>query len=211
MEPVTLTSERLVLHPLRAEDIPAVHRACQDPEIARWTAVPSPYEWEDAKSFVTEFSPDGWRNETMFNFGAYLRGTGELVSSIGLARPANPAWERIAEIGYWTAREHRRRGYTAEGVTAVARWAFTALGVQRLEWLAEVGNTGSRAVAEKAGFTIEGTLRSRIVHRGTRRDAWIGSLLPSDLGLPEKPPALPYLPYRGGAAADGAPAADGRR
>ena len=42
---------------------------------------------------------------------------------------------------------------------AVCRWGFGALGLARVDWFAEVGNAGSRRVAEKAGFTIEGVLR----------------------------------------------------
>jgi RimJ/RimL family protein N-acetyltransferase len=61
-----------------------------------------------------------------------------------------------------------------------------------MEWFAEAGNLGSRAVALKVGFRMEGTLRAKIPYQGTRRDAWTGSLLPSDLGLPS---AQPYLPY----------------
>jgi hypothetical protein len=30
---------------------------------------------------------------------------------------------------------------------------------------------------EKTGFLIEATLRQRLIHRGTRVDAWAGSLL----------------------------------
>jgi RimJ/RimL family protein N-acetyltransferase len=55
------------------------------------------------------------------------------------------------------------------------------LGAHRLEWLAGVGNEGSRAVAGKVGFTMEGTLRARMDLRGEKIDAWLGSLLPSDL------------------------------
>ena len=55
------------------------------------------------------------------------------------------------------------------------------LGVQRLEWYANVGNMASRRVAEKVGFTVEGTLRRGLDQRGTRVDAWIGSLLPGEL------------------------------
>ncbi len=50
---------------------------------------------------------------------------------------------------------------------------------------------GSRAVAEKAGFRVEGLLRAGILQRGTARDCWIGALLPEDLDLT---PSLPYLP-----------------
>lgn len=183
MEPVTLTTERLRLRPLGPDDAEAVHQACQDPEITRWTAVPCPYRKEHADSFVGSISPEGWRNETLLNFGSFCRATDRFISSIGLVGLTELHTAKIAEIGYWTVKEHRSRGYTVEAVAAVARWCFHSLGVERLEWLAEVGNTASRAVAEKVGFRIEGTLRSRILHRGIRRDAWIGALLPSDLGL----------------------------
>ncbi len=99
----------------------------------------------------------------------------------------------IAEIGYWAAKPHRGRGYVTEAVGALAHWAFTTAGVERLEWRAEVGNDASRAVAEKAGFVIEGIQRSGIANKGVRRDGWIGALLPSDLGLPTD---RPYLPAR---------------
>lgn len=69
-----------------------------------------------------------------------------------------------------------------------------------------LSNEGSRAVARKLGFRMEGTLRAKLVREGTRRDVWIGSLLPSDLteepgpsgsGGPAAPDATPYLPYPG--------------
>ncbi|QMV23211.1 GNAT family N-acetyltransferase [Streptomyces sp. SCUT-3] len=207
MEPVTLTTERLVLRPFAPADVDAVHGACQDAAVQRWTQVPSPYRREDAEYFVERVCPEGWQQDTRYNFGSFTRDGGRLVSSIGLVGLAlMPGEQRTAEVGYWTAPGQRGRGYTAEALRAVARWAFTACGADRLEWYAEVGNEGSRAVARRAGFTMEGTLRSRVLHRGTRRDAWAGSLLPSDLGLPSR---LPYLPADGGpdGAADGGPGA----
>ena len=96
-----------------------------------------------------------------------------------------------AEIGYWATKEHRGNGYVTEAVRAASRWAFAELSIDRVEWRAEVGNQPSRAVAERAGFVIEGVLRSGIAHQGVRRDCWLGALLPSDLGLPS---TLQYLP-----------------
>jgi RimJ/RimL family protein N-acetyltransferase len=63
----------------------------------------------------------------------------------------------------------------------VCRFAFEVLGLQRVEWWARVGNEGSRRVAEKLGFTMEGTCRARLLHRGERVDGWVGGLLPGDL------------------------------
>ncbi|MFJ2217088.1 GNAT family N-acetyltransferase [Streptomyces sp. NPDC101062] len=188
MEPVTLTTERLLLRALTSDDADAVHAICQDPGIQRWIAVPTPYERGHAEHFVERLVADGWRSGINCTFGVLPLGGGPLLGAVSVHRQTG-TWE----IGYWTAKEHRGRGHTAEAVGAVARWAFTALGAERLEWRAEVGNEGSRAVAEKAGFVVEGVLRAALLHRDTLRDAWIGSLLPSDLGLPG---AHPYLPAR---------------
>ncbi|MEV0262263.1 GNAT family protein [Streptomyces sp. NPDC050617] len=193
MEPVTLATDRLVLRPLTPADAAAVHAACQDPEISRWTSVPSPYTREDAEDFVGRASPAGWRDDSDYTLGVFRADDGVLVGAMALVRLARlAAPEHQAEIGYWTAKEQRGRGYTAEAAREMIRWAFEDLGVERLEWHAEAGNEGSRAVALKAGFQLEGTVRSKRVYAGTRRDVWIGSLLPSDLDRPTKTPYLPY-------------------
>lgn len=190
MEPTTLTTDRLVLRPFAPADEDDVYAAAQDPDIQRWTTVPSPYEREHAKSFVGEVVPAGWREDTAYSFAARLGADGPLVAALGIHVRGTDEYE----IGYWATKEHRGNGYMTEAVRAVAHWAFTELGAVRLEWRAEVGNTGSRAVAEKAGFQFEGLLRAAIHTRGTVRDSWIGSLLPGDLALPS---ALPYLPAVG--------------
>ncbi|ARF59508.1 GNAT family N-acetyltransferase [Streptomyces gilvosporeus] len=204
MEPVVLTTERLALRPFQPSDAPAVFASCQEPDIPRWTSVPSPYGLGDAEQYVATTAPEGWRTDTAYAFAVVSRTDGSLIGSMGLVRISLlRAPERQAELGYWTAKEHRGRGYTAEAAREVVRWAFADLGVERMEWLAEAGNEGSRAVARKVGFQMEGTLRAKLIHEGTRRDVWIGSLLPSDLPRAPAPAgpaaeATPYLPYGGG-------------
>ncbi|MGW5848425.1 GNAT family N-acetyltransferase [Streptomyces sp. NPDC055254] len=193
MRPTTLSTERLELRPFAPADEDEVYAACQDPDVQRWTMVPSPYERSDAHRFVCEVVPDGWREDTGYSFAVRLGAGGPLVAAVGVHVRGDHGYE----VGYWAVKEHRGRGFMTEAVGAVARWAFTSLAAARLEWRAEVGNAGSRAVAEKAGFRIEGTLRAALVQSGTARDAWIGALLPSDLGLPG---ALPYLPAVSGGA-----------
>lgn len=191
MEPVTLTTERLLLRPFAPADVQAVHTACQDPAIPRWTSVPSPFGMAQAHDYITR-SQEEWRTDTQYRFAVTTKADGTLTGAVSLFRMTLRSAERQAEIGYWTTREQRGNGWTAEAVREVARWALTELGVERLEWLAEVGNSASRGVALKAGFRMEGTLRAKVSLRGVRRDAWIGSLLPGDLGLPSGTPHLPF-------------------
>lgn len=192
METTTLTTERLLLRPFEERDTDAVTAASNDPEIARYIPVPSPYAREDAEEYIHGISANGWERDSMYNFGVFLRESGALVGSVCLVRLDRlPPPQHQAELGYWTAPEQRGRGYTVEAGRAVVDWAFGTLGVERLEWWAEVGNAASWAVAERLGFVREGVHRARIVHRGVRRDAWSAALLPSDLG---RPMVTPYLP-----------------
>lgn len=186
MDPVTLTTDRLLLRTVGLRDTDAVYEACQDPDIQRWTVIPSPYLREHAEAFTGRMAPDGWADGSMFTFGVFLH-TGELAGMLGITMHALG----VGEIGFWATKRHRSNGYITEAVLTVCRWAFVHAAIDRIEWRAEVGNLASRAVAERAGFTFEGTLRSATNNKGVRRDCWVGSLLPSDLALPSTAPYLP--------------------
>ena len=173
---VSLTAGRLHLRPWEPWDADEVHAACQDREVQRWTTVPAPYTAEDARAYVTELSPRGWEAGTTASFAVLDATTARVHASVALMEVADGS----AELGFWTAPGSRRQGYTAEAVGAVCRWGFGALGLERVLWRAEVGNWGSRAVAEAGGFTVEGTQRRGLVHRGSRVDSWTGSLLADD-------------------------------
>ncbi|MFF9287662.1 GNAT family N-acetyltransferase [Streptomyces griseosporeus] len=190
MEPATLATDRLLLRAVGPQDTDAVYAAAQDPDIQRWTTIPSPYLPEHARGFTEQVVPDGWADGSMYTFGVFLPAGQELVGMVGLTMRSLG----VAEIGFWATKEHRGHGYLTEATVAASHWAFTALAVDRVEWRAEVGNHASRAVALRAGFTMEGTLRSAVNNKGVRRDCWVASLLPSDLGLPS---TAPYLPAPG--------------
>lgn len=188
MDPVTLTTDRLQLRTFVPEDIDEVYAAAQDPDIQRWTTVPSPYARVDAEYFVQHLVADGWRDDAEYTFAVRTDARGPVVGAVALHHPRAGAWE----VGFWTTKEYRGRGYMTEAVLGLARWAFTDLACVRLEWRAEAGNHASRAVATKAGFTMEGTLRAALLNKGVLRDCWIASLLPTDLALPTPHPYLPH-------------------
>jgi RimJ/RimL family protein N-acetyltransferase len=169
-----INDQGLVLRPWRAEDAEAVHRACQDPAIQRWTRVPSPYLPEHARYFVTEHCAAAWEAGTGAHFAVTDPDTGDLLASCGLV-----TIDRVlssAEVGYWTAPWARGRGVATRATRAVSRWAFQGLGLRRVVWQAAVGNHASRLVALRVGFRVEGYLR--LADDGM--DGWVGALLPGD-------------------------------
>jgi RimJ/RimL family protein N-acetyltransferase len=190
MQPVDITCGNLMLRPWAPYDVESVLAACQDPEIQRWTTVPSPYTPEDARAWVVEVSPALWESGAAATFGIFDATTAEVLGSVGLTFHGADT----ASVGYWCAPGARNAGVVTEAVQAVCRWGFGALDLDRITWTAEVGNTASRAVAEKCGFTVEGTARRSLEHRGDRVDGWTGSLLRTDEVTDRRPlPAPPVL------------------
>jgi RimJ/RimL family protein N-acetyltransferase len=82
----------------------------------------------------------------------------------------------IVEIGYFVFPEARRRGIATRIARLLAEHAFS-LGIERVAAYVNVGNTASEGVAERAGFTREGVIRSMPKPDGRRVDKTLFSLL----------------------------------
>src|SRR5262249_12141951 len=79
--------------------------------------------------------------------------TGELLGAIGVHRLGGE--DDGPEVGYWLKREARGRGFTTRALCLVTDWACRQRGF-RLLLQADVRNTASRRVAEKARFRYIG-------------------------------------------------------
>ncbi|MGV9450202.1 GNAT family N-acetyltransferase [Streptomyces sp. NPDC003635] len=77
----------------------------------------------------------------------------------------------MARVGYWVLPEARGRGLATRALALAARWSFTDLGLHRLELDHAVGHDASCRIAERCGFTYEGTLRGAMWEAG-RHDAY---------------------------------------
>jgi RimJ/RimL family protein N-acetyltransferase len=174
MDPVTLETDRLVLRPFTSADVDAVYAACQDEDIQFYTPVPVPFRRADAEKRIAEEQPAGWAANRSYTLGAFRKDSGALVGLYGLDAVSPGVWE----LGYWAVKEQRGLGYSVEAARALCDWGWATLDVHRIEWWAMAGNTGSRAVAERLGFIVEGTLRNRgVANDGKPHDWWVGGLL----------------------------------
>jgi RimJ/RimL family protein N-acetyltransferase len=177
VEQETIAAGELTLRPFAVGDIEWVYEVSLDPAVQKYLEIPLPYRLEHADYFVREMAIAAWDSRQRAEFVVVRTGDGTRLGRVGLGLDGRGA----AQIGYWMDPAARARGVATASVRALCRWAFPALGLELIEWRAEVGNVASRRVAEKAGFRVEATLRGRLVHRHTRVDAWIGSLLRSEM------------------------------
>jgi RimJ/RimL family protein N-acetyltransferase len=172
-----LSDGTVSLRPWQQGDVQAVTAACQDPEIPRWTAIPSPYTERDARDYVRRAERDRLAGREL-GLAVVDAADGRLLGSCGLVRME---WQdRKGEIGYWIAAEARGRAVGTRATRLVASWALEQLGLERLELLANPGNEASQRLALAAGFKREGLLRAYRRRKHEREDLVMFSLLPGE-------------------------------
>jgi RimJ/RimL family protein N-acetyltransferase len=172
-----LTDGDILLRSWERRDVAAVAAACQDPEIPRWTVVPYHYTQRHARDFVKDTAADRASGRELAL--AIVDPEDRLMGAVGLA---NFDWPDLkGEIGYWITAEARRRRVGTRATRLLAVWAIEQLGLERVELLANPRNEASQQLAERAGFTREGTLRRYRRRHGVREDLVMFSLLAEDL------------------------------
>jgi len=94
---------------------------------------------------------------------------------------------RKVEIGYWIGQNFQGHGIVTEACRAVVHHAFCEWDLNRVEIRCAAGNVKSSAIAERLGFTLDGTLREgHLLHRRFH-DLLIFGMLKKDWPLEKIP------------------------
>ena len=152
--PPTLSDGDITVRPLREADVPAIVAACQDPEIPRWTRVPSPYTVEDARQFLAIAATEAAAGDGVAL--AVADAADKLVGTVGLMGVDGTT----GEIGYWIAAEARGKGVATRAVVLLRDWAHRELGLRTIDVLPHRDNAPSQHVARRAGFSDTGDDRA---------------------------------------------------
>jgi len=180
-----LSDDAVVLRPWSSSDAIFMAEASKDPAIERYNG-PAPASVADAVS-VIERIEQSWRafqvegDPTGVAFAIVDAAAGEPVGMCGIDQWSSTD---VAQFGYWLAPGARGRGIATRAVTLMTSWLFR-LGAARVFLTIESENTASAAVALRAGFTYEGTLRAYGVWQGQRKDVDVFAVLPDEWPLGE--------------------------
>jgi len=145
-----LETPRLILREMTEADAPALFTVLGDEETMRW--YPRPFTLAETEARIRRYM-------SLYASGAGLLGvvskdTEELIGDCGIT------WQEVEgimepELGYHLRRDCWNRGFTTEAARAVRDHAFTTPDFDYLISLIRPGNTASRRVAEKNGFTLD--------------------------------------------------------
>lgn len=178
--PVTLSDDVISLRPWRSSDASFMAEASRDPAIERYNG-PAPDSLAHAISIIERIER-GWRSfevhgdPTGAAFAIVDPGTDEPVGMCGI-----DDWSStdIVQFGYWLAEGARGRGLATRAVALMTGWLFES-GAARVFLTIDSENAASAAVARRAGFTYEGTLRDHGLWQGRRRDVDVFAALPHE-------------------------------
>src|SRR3954452_14427397 len=181
-----LTDGVVVLRAHQRSDAPGVLEQCVDPLSREWTTVPLDYTYRDALEFVDETMPAGWRDDTEWAVAVEATDDDGAPRFAGTVSLRNDRVRR-AEIAFGSHPWVRGSGVMERALRLLLEWGFAERGLESVFWWANTGNWGSRKLAWRLGFRMEGTVRRSLVHRGELRDAWVGTLLSTDVRQPVSP------------------------
>ena len=182
--PERIETARLILRMARCDDAAAMNAAvCESLDDLR---VYMP--WTQSAPSLAQSNADCRRMQgkfllredlSLFIFERHADGSeGEFIGGTGLHRIS---WiVRRFELGYWCRTSRQGQGFVTEAALAVTRFAFDQLRARRVEVRMDDANERSWKVAQRAGFGLEGVLRSDSLDplgavRDTRLYALIGA------------------------------------
>ncbi len=120
-------------------------------------AIPFPYRQSDADWWINHVAEETKSQGRSVNWA--IRKGHDLIGGIGF-HDFKIGKSHKAEIGYWLAKPFWNQGIMTDVVRKVCDFAFTELSLIRVTATVFYFNTGSSRVLEKAGFSLEGHLRS---------------------------------------------------
>jgi RimJ/RimL family protein N-acetyltransferase len=181
----TLSDDKVTLRPWSRADAQFMAEASADPAIRRYNGIHDrqgnpapPLTTGGAEAVIDQFALNWHAFATTgtpagVGFAITDATSGELVGCCGV-----DDWTRedVAQFGYWIAEPARGRGYATRSAILLTRWLF-GLGAARVFVTIVAGNEESVAVARRAGFVYEGTMRSHGIWQGHRCDvSWFAAL-----------------------------------
>ena len=169
----TIETDRLIIRPMIAADVPALKEWMPDKSIyTYWGKGPSKAEKNPELLFEKEDKPT-----KSFHLGIAQKDSNKVIGDIWVYLIEN---DRMAFIAIRLSKEWHGKGYGTESLSAMTRFCFENTELQRIWTEVDVRNVASCRILEKAGYTREGLIRQgKMVN--TWCDYYIYGILDSDL------------------------------
>ena len=176
-----IAGERIYLREVQIEDANDNYcRWMNDPEVTRFTESRfSDYTIEKLKDYIRYITSN---NDNIF-FAIVLKDNNTHIGNIKIG---SINWiHRFSETGLIIGEKKCwGKGYATEAIKLACEYAFRQVDLHKLLAGCYINNKGSIRAFEKAGFTLEGTLKKHFLYKGE----YIDSVILSKIQNPEFKP-----------------------
>ena len=170
----TISTQRLLLRPLLAEDTAALFSIYGDEETTRfWPGLPLA-DRAEAEAMVRNDLRLQAAEEAAY-WCLVLTSSGRMIGRISMFHMDR--MQQRAELGFAMHGKFRRKGYMREALQALLETCFTDFKLHRIEADVDPENRASLALLKGLGFREEGRLQGRWQKAGQRRDSLFLALL----------------------------------
>lgn len=174
----TLHTPRLVLGAFTPADAADLHQLAGNRDIADTTlSIPHPYDLDHALAWISQQRRELVRGRAA-NFAVRLTDDSRLIGCAGLRDIDREHCQ--AELGFWIGRQWWGQGYAREAASAVLKFGFEQLGLNRICAHHMVRNPAAGQVLRHIGMEREGVLRQRVRKWGVYEDVVIYASLRED-------------------------------
>ena len=154
----TIETERLILRKLSTSDAEAMYKNwASDPEVTKYLTWP-PHESVEATENLISLWEQDYKKENYYQWGIELKSIGEVIGTISVVGMKEEI--DMVHIGYCIGKKRWHQGITSEAFSAVIKFFFDEVGVNRIEARHDLRNPHSGDVMKKCGLRYEGTFRS---------------------------------------------------
>ena len=150
--PLTLTGDGIVLREWRSDDLDDLVSMLDEPDIARWTLMPSPFDVEAGIAYLKR-AYQGRVSGRRIQLAITADGRRPVGEVLLFGVDSGP---REAELGYLVGAQHRRRGLASAALSLLSEYGHSALNLNRLLLRIDPGNRASTAVARRCGYRLTG-------------------------------------------------------
>jgi RimJ/RimL family protein N-acetyltransferase len=159
---------------MRADDWEAIHSFAQLAEVYRYQSW-EPNSADQTRAYVADAAAAYDQESQRLFYRSAVRSDGHVV---GMAHIEIRSREwRCAEIGYTVHPAYWHGGYGTQIAVLAIEFAFTDLGMHRVEATCDPRNIWSTRILENVGMTHEGTRRHTMELRDGWRDSHMFSIL----------------------------------
>jgi RimJ/RimL family protein N-acetyltransferase len=152
-----ISTERLTLRELTADDAPFVLALYSDPDFIANVGDRGVHSLESAARYIEQVLRRSYREH---GFGLWLMVSKDAGESLGMCGLLRRDWHPYVEIGFALLPAARTRGYMFEAAAAVAHFARDSLHLERLIALTAPANVPSIRILERLGFKFERMVRA---------------------------------------------------